>query len=1465
MVIGVLIALLITVRISLKSDWVHELIRARLVVVGEEMLNGQLQVENISGDLYHTVVFQGITVYDSLGQRAIYIDTLKARYTLWSYFGSSFIINEISLSGAEISVEEWDSGSWNIFTLVATDTTESQMLSLEIGSLVVTDSRIDVRSAKLPSSRVQLSDIELATRVQIVEDGVSVGLRRLAMQISEGNLEESSVLTVVGDYSEGSITLEKLTLFTGRTLLDLVARYREDSGELSADVMLTPLSWRDVAAYTPEPYFVEDLELRLGFRGSMRDLQVHIGVSARGIEGLDVHTSVSVDRGFELRDFSLQSGRLDLPLVTGNDSLPVLGSVAWSGDGRMELSSFGEGAFTSELVVREVSWMEYGLDVLTVELINRGSRLQAEVTGELGNERIGAYLMVMDYLGVDPAWEMEAVTGGMNLGVWLSDGSLDGMVRGEIKASGWGLEPGERAWEVDLRVGQSRIGLTEVAESDTKVRVTAGQMEVVSDTRLVRSKLSIESHIVNWSTDELNFTYQIRARDVNVAEFIALPNFSTSLQFDISGKGRGVDLQSMEVGAVLMMSQSEINGARLDSLVAEMLYVDGILVITESLLESSLATAKFALRQDVFDITDPANRFDFELKLGDVGPLAPLIGAEMFRASGSIEGTLRTPQGVAQIEIQALLDEIMVDTVLVRSIELTGTAEGQHELNYELDTRVIGIQVGTYTLEDTWFRSYGTLDSLGVNGQYRLNLSTRNELSVMTLADFTIRGDDIRVETTDFQLNVPDKQLHLYRPFVFSYDGTHVKTESIYLRGTSGVELTLGVVQTSEQGYRGFINARNLDLSIIEHMNRKPVMVAGKASGEIEFDIDFIEESYDGFVELFVTDFELEGMALELAELDIRVSMGRANARFRASQTGRDIVRMEFDIPFSPGDPTEFDDGFFAQPVSGTFELAEMDLSTQDLFLEWLGVSGTTGTISANGKLSGSAGSPEFTGEFQYGDGRFSGVPIDHFDFGWQYHEKDEKLALTSRMVSSGQEVVFMYGSIPFNVDWRTFHMMDVGEDSQMDLTVKTSSFDLAAMSPFLDQMVAQNLQGILTMDMKVTGDPLNPTLRGDLNLQRGQVYLVDNNITIRGIESMVQFHRDRMVLKNLSMQSNGRFQANGEIQIEGFSPGEVVITMSADNFRAYDTRDIQAFVTMNATLGGRLEAPTLRGNLHIDRGYLFLDNFGERTVEEVRLDEEAVSIFEELAIWDNMAMEFKFSTQRNFWVRNRNRPDIQLQLNGELDLVKSRGQDVEVFGRMGVNDGYVIQLGKRFTFDQGDVIFSGSASDPQLEIKTLYALRQPSDIKIWYVIGGTAQDPEFTYESDPEMELQDIVSYTVFGRPFHSLMAWEQTITGRSESAVADAAVDILLDRVEQLATEQLGIDLLQIDNTRASGNTGTTIKAGKFVSNRLFVALLQELGSNPLSQIIIEYELKRDLDLIVTGSDSYHNGIDIRWKYDY
>jgi hypothetical protein len=94
---------------------------------------------------------------------------------------------------------------------------------------------------------------------------------------------------------------------------------------------------------------------------------------------------------------------------------------------------------------------------------------------------------------------------------------------------------------------------------------------------------------------------------------------------------------------------------------------------------------------------------------------------------------------------------------------------------------------------------------------------------------------------------------------------------------------------------------------------------------------------------------------------------------------------------------------------------------------------------------------------------------------------------------------------------------------------------------------------------------------------------------------------------------------------------------------------------------------------------------------------------------------------------------------------------------------------------------------------------------------------------------------------------------------------VEVLLDRVEVLASEQLGIDVVRIDNQQRGSDRATSILTGWYLDRRTFFAMINELSSDPKTLFVIEYLLTEELELILIQGDDSRQGVDIRWEYDY
>jgi len=1463
--------LIVGLRFSLRAGFVLDLVRSQVVSLAADQLNGDLEIDRFEGDLWQELTLTGLRVRQSDGTLAARIDSVRLRYSLWTLFGKALRIDEISVFSPEVFATQTSDSTWNLlelFPVTETDTVGSsgEIFPVELPLIQIYAGRVQVYAPGiLPDSAISIQDIILDTGISLREDGVRMQLRTLSMDIHEGRLGNPLRLGASATVDPQRITLEKLTLATAATFLEATARVAADGSELSAEALLRPLDWRDILAYSSEPLLVQNLDIDVHLEGDFEVATLQVLLAGDGLENLRLGATFSIAREFEITAFEVTSGRINLPRITAQPEWPVIGGIEGKFEGRISIAHLEDSHLTGGLTVRQISLPPYRVDRMELRTALDAGSLTGSLTADRLRERVQAEFRVGDVFATAPDWDALVRSRSFNPALWLADAALEARLDVVMSASGQGFLPSETPWHVSLTAG-GRWNEQPFKKLTSDVTVTSAEIKINAGFILRESNITLQAQAQEWSGETMRYTFEVQSDALDLSALSGLENFPTRIESTLRGSGSGTDPDRIRLAATLNLRNSIINGAGIDTLHSRIRLDRNILTVDETYLRSTLAEGDLDLRQNLSALDDPENRLLFRLALGNIQPLAPLADLGFLQAKGDISGRLRTTtRGFPEVQLQLALRDLVLDTLFVGRLDAAARIDLYETPIISADVRIGEVSTTQTLLNDLWLVTETSYTDTLLTGTYRLETTFFDEFTLNSQGDYHYTETFAKLHTHTLNLREGNNRYVLENPFSVHYNDALLRLEPIQLAGRSGVSFFAEAEQYTQSAWRGQFHTTEADLAVFQRMLNDQMPVTGRLNARAQFDVDMASMKMNVTSDLNINGFSVNHFGLDTLRFALEIDQNRLTAVLDTWRGGETFLQIHADIPYAAGDPSDFDNSFFEQPVSGTFRMPPLLLESEPSFLRALNLEGLQGRIQLTGDLSGTAGLPEVDIRMDMMRARFSGVAVDSLGFALRFDQREEAITLHSELISGGQQALSLRGTMPLSVNWRTFEMEMASEANPNDIRLNTNAFNLASFNQFTDRSVVRNIAGRLSADIRLRGDFEQPQLTGMLSLQQGGIHVVETNSTFSNARMDLRFSRDRIQLERFNVQSLGEFSGEGEIRLDGFVPSEVDLALRASGFRVIDTRDFQAFISMDTQIGGSFEAPKMTGTLGMDRGYVYLDNFGEREVEMVILEEDGSSMAATMDFWENLAMELQISTERSFYVRNRARPEINLQLRGELDLVKYAGEDVQVFGTMGASDGYVTQLGKRFVLERGDLTFSGPPMNPELNIRTLYALRQPSDIRIWYNIRGTAEEPQFVYESDPEMELPDMVSYTLFGRPVNALMSWEQGVAGRSDGSISDVAFDVLLDRVEQLATERLGIDVLQIDNTRSSGSSGTTIKAGKYLSDRLFIAILQELGSNVSSQVMLEYAIRRNLDVVVTGSDNYQTGIDIMWRRDY
>lgn len=1458
-------------RYTVQTDWFFNQVRQYVERTVTETLHGEITIDRISGDMFSHINITGISLRDEQRNDVVSIDSIQLRFAVSELIRAPRTLDRIDIHRLRADLIEDETG-WNLLNLLPEadpdpETEPAELPEIEVRNIALHDHEISVTSPMLPDEYAVIESLDLQAGISIAPEYQSARLDNLDFRLSEGRLDAPLEFASSAQLEDDRITLESLTIAGAHTLFESSGNINLSEEAFSLEALLQPLGHEDIIPYVEDWPVVQDLSVSLSSSGNFSEFTAGVSISAEGLEYLNLEAGIRRGSPLQLTSLSLQGSGIDAATLTQQD-LPSIHDIRMALTGQVPINDWQDGRLEGELTINGFDYEPYRIDQYHADINWQGHGASVTQMLTRDGEEIDVDIRIADLFEV-PDWETELSLRSINPAVWLADEELQGRIQGTINAEGEGFELSDRpiAFTADLH----DIELMDERMDEILVNGSLDQEHLEADSRLRMRDGELITQIESaWQATPVAYSIQSEARNLDLSAISFLEELPSDLNFIFYGEGSGTSLGELDLSGRFDMARSEIDRRTIDSLSTRYAVTDTFLTIEDAFVESSIADGNVATHFHLLDYTDLRNRLDFSLNIKDLQPFAELTGAESLAAAGSINGNIE-PNDNRQLIFNSRLSltDIVYDTLYVDEINGRARSELTSAPAYSADLEILRPRLGETTIQDLNIATDGQIDENLITGDYRFEFNISEESGIAQVADYMFSEDDLKLTTSLFSIFDPTIEYRLTQPVDFTIDDRGINLDTMTLVSEDESTFSLSFSRDPDGIMEGHFSGERANLGTIQSAFMEEPVFHGLLDGHTEFRIDYDDLFVESNIQL--TDFNFRELRLDLMNLSLNIADQRLVTEFFIEDDGDRLADSRFDLPFEPTAPEELDEEFFNETVDGYITIDPLDLTRFHEFMEETGIATQQGTLALDAELSGIAGSPTFFGDLILFDGALSGIEVDTVRFSWDYEHAAEQIEISSNVESMGQRVADIEGTLPFHADFQTFELDIPGDDDELAFSMNTRDFRMAAFSDFIPSAVARDLRGLLNADIDISGTLGDPDFSGNMSLSDGSVFLTENNIRISDIQVYLGLAPDQLSIDTFQMRSNGLISGFGTIGLDGFTPQNFDLSVNGRNFRAYGTRDIEAFVTLNTRFTGTMDEPRLSGSFRIDRGTIHLDDFGERTVEEVELDDEddLLTTAEDIDFFERLAMEISISMDRNVFLRNRRDPEMNLALQGDLELVKPHFGELEIFGDLNIPSGSITTiLNKRFDLDQGVISFSGAPDNPALDIQALYRPRQQNEeIRIWYIISGTVQEPEFTYDSEPEMEFQDIISYTLFGRPFEGLAGWERTVSGRGEASIAsDLALDILLDRVEALAAERFGIDVIEIDNSRRSTGGGTSIKAGKFLSDRLFVAYLQELGGTRANrQVIFEYLIRSNIELILTASDDYRSGVDVLWRYDY
>ena len=1476
----------IALRLSLKTEVVASFVKQKIVESANETLNGDLQIRTLKGDLWKRIEIHDIAF--SQEDTLLQVDTLGISYNLLSYFFSPrFQINELNISGAKAAFERYQSGETNFSDVLPADTTEEDSgFYFELENIQLSNARFQVKAPGLiPDSILVLDDISLSGSASF-DGNISATVSSLEFLLEEGRLPKPVSIKSRASYSSEVISLEQLVINTGRSLVEANALAELEDESIKAEIQGSPVSLKDIEPYVDYDLLEESIQLSVSVDGRLDSLNVEINANSPALRNVTIVSNIDVNAEPVLHSFGITGDYLNLTELTRDSIDAEVQLFRASVTGKVN-KDYKEIDIVWGFDFSKLRYQDYRFD----RIFGSGVLNEKMFTGHLDlTSGLGDHLVITvsgnETFSEFPTWIASAGVRDLNVSHWMEENAISTSLGFTIGASGTGFKPHKEGWEYKI-------------ESRKEISVSNGELHrkpvtsiilndqsfhqlflsgTISDSMITskgffeikESRLNIDAGVSNYLSMKPEFDIEFFANRFDLSEINQLSDFPTSLNFKGSASGSGISKEDLSTKGDFLMDSSIVNGSRVRSLQGNFDYKNGILSIPEGKLNAEIAEGSFRGRKNMLDPSDPDNNLVADLLLKDVQPLAPLLNAEIFRSSGQLQAIVtENENGVLQYDAELDLYDIQVDDKL-NSERITGYAKVTvtDSSIFDINVDIAKPLIKEITLQDITFKTTGTDYGTYLKGQYELDIegSERGRITQEGSYQINKEEDSGTVKINRFDFITPGRTLGLNRPFNTSFSGYSISTDTLSLSSNEGAYFNLYIPEADTSSQQLWFSGDNFNFGILQEVLFDEVYIDGILSGEMT--VSNSRDSLQTEGALTIANLNYKGVDTDGLEVNFSIKDEYLKMNGNVQWDGEERITGNLEVPFVLKQPAELGDKFFAREVKGNLTIRPTELNRFQALLNTFEISKTEGTLSFEGNLSGQAGEPNFEGNLVLRDPVLSGIATDSAFANFSYDHQNEVLSISSEIIAQKQKAASINAQVPVTYDFKNMKLNTPEEGDNIKASIITEGFNLAVLNDFLDKEYLANLKGKVNADLLLEGriGALRPA--GFITMNGGEIRVPVAGIKLENVKSDMEFTDQGLSVKEFSAKSGkGTAKIDGLISFEGIKPGTLNLKTKATQFMLANTDDYNIVIDLNGEFTGRALKPKATGEISIRNGFVYLQNFGEKAIEDVQLEGEGESSF---SLYDSLAIEMEVKLERNFFVRNRRYLDMEIELDGKLDVQKERNGELFVFGTLEGENGYLRPLGKRFDLEESDLLFDGPIDNPTLSVKASYipptAQKEGEPIILYYIIEGTAENPEFRFESNPPMEQQDIIAYTLFGRPFYALDSWQQTLSGTGSTNPSDILVDVLLDEVEALATRELGIDVVQIDNTRVGSESGTSIKTGWYLNERTFFAILNEITkSNPRTLFILEYLLSKNTDLIITQGNDNRQGIDIRWRFDY
>ena len=374
------------------------------------------------------------------------------------------------------------------------------------------------------------------------------------------------------------------------------------------------------------------------------------------------------------------------------------------------------------------------------------------------------------------------------------------------------------------------------------------------------------------------------------------------------------------------------------------------------------------------------------------------------------------------------------------------------------------------------------------------------------------------------------------------------------------------------------------------------------------------------------------------------------------------------------------------------------------------------------------------------------------------------------------------------------------------------------------ERLAAQgmSLTGTANADIRVSGGLGSPDISGTVTTSGARLVAARTGIAINDISADVVLGGGVATVRSLNgtLSTGGTITASGTVGIDPAQGFPANLAVQIRDGRYTDGRVVTATMNGDLTVTGSLVAsPRLSGTIDLGRTVITvpdklpgslaaLDVRHKNATAAVRAQERALSPgAPSTGSSSDLILDVTVNARNQIFVQGRG---LDAELGGNLQLTGSASAPQAV-GQFTMTRGRLSILGKRLTFTRGNITFSGSLV-PYLDLS---ADTSTSDATVTVTVSGPANDPRFTFSSNPPLPEEEVLAQLIFGSSMSNLSPLQ--IVQLADAAAQLAGAGGTSSLLESLRST-IGIDDLDV---RTTEDGGTAVTAGKYLNDRTYLSI--------------------------------------------